>query len=190
MWKFNWKTGKDMWIILLVVGVILLILAFPSGGKKSGGLSAQPTVQLEENLAVSAKASVSYEEQLEERVKEILKHVEGVGEVDVMIVLKSSEEKVYRVDKSTSSSITEEEDQNGGTRKVNNQELQENTILPGDSAAKQPVVEKELKPEIAGIIISAEGGASPTVKSEISAAMEALFDIPPHKIKVLKRVDQ
>ncbi|MCD7967733.1 MAG: stage III sporulation protein AG, partial [Clostridiaceae bacterium] len=52
-----------------------------------------------------------------------------------------------------------------------------------------PIVEKEIRPEIEGIIISAQGGGSPTVKAEISGAMEALFDLPPHKIKVLKRVE-
>ena len=37
------------------------------------------------------------------------------------------------------------------------------------------------------IIISADGGGSSVVKAEISAAMEALFGLPSHKIKVLKR---
>ena len=45
----------------------------------------------------------SYVASLEERVKEILKNVEGVGQVDVMIALKSTEEKVLQTDQSTSS---------------------------------------------------------------------------------------
>ena len=51
------------------------------------------------------------------------------------------------------------------------------------------MVEKELSPEISGIIISADGGGSPAVRSEISQAMEALLGLPAHKIKVLKRVE-
>ena len=34
-----------------------------------------------------------------------------------------------------------------------------------------------------------QGGDSPTVQAEISQAMEALFGLEPHKIKVLKRVE-
>ena len=49
-------------------------------------------------------------------------------------------------------------------------------------------MEKELKPELSGIVISADGGGSTAVKAEISEAMEALFGLPAHKIKVLKRV--
>ena len=52
-----------------------------------------------------------------------------------------------------------------------------------------PVIAKELRPELSGIIISAQGGGNPTVRAEISAAMEALFGLPAHKIKVLKRVE-
>ena len=44
--------------------------------------------------------------------------------------------------------------------------------------------------EVLGIIISADGGGSSVVKAEISEAMEALFGLPSHKIKVLKRVKE
>ena len=50
--------------------------------------------------------------------------------------------------------------------------------------------EEEPSQEVLGIIISADGGGSSVVKAEISEAMEALFGLPPHKIKVLKRVKE
>ena len=59
----------------------------------------------------------------------------------------------------------------------------------GGTGQSQPVIEKEICPEISGIIISASGGGSPQIKAEISEAMEALFGLPAHKIKVLKRVE-
>lgn len=52
------------------------------------------------------------------------------------------------------------------------------------------MVEKELTPEVAGIVISADGGGNASVRAEISEAMEALFGLPAHKIKVLKRVKE
>ncbi len=199
--KFNWKMGKDKWLILLAVGLIILILTFPSGsgmGEKEDN-AAQTKAQTElqqgivtdpkEAVPAAAKANQSYEEELEARVKRILKTVDGVGTVDVMIVLKSSEEKVLRVDRNTTDSSTEEQDSSGGTRKITNAEQQESTILTGSGENTAPIVEKEMRPEIEGIIISAQGGGSPTVKAEISGAMEALFALPPHKIKVLKRVE-
>ena len=200
--KFKWKMGKDKWLILLAVGMIILILTIPSGsgmilkeGKTAEskgqselqkGLVTEPSNQ---DAPVAAGADTTYEAQLEARVKKILKTVDGVGQVEVMIVLKSSKEKVLRVDKNTSDSSTDEKDSSGGTRRITSPEQQESTILTGSGENTAPIVEKEISPEIEGIIISAQGGGSPTVKAEISSAMEALFNLPPHKIKVLKRVE-
>ena len=50
-------------------------------------------------------------------------------------------------------------------------------------------MEKELMPEIEGVVISAQGGGDARIQAEISAAMEALFHVPQHKIRVLKRVE-
>lgn len=140
--------------------------------------------------ALAAKEESSYEKELEKRIKDILSQVEGVGGVDVMVVLKSSEEKVLHVDKNTSSSVTEEQDEGGTRRSIQQQELSESTVLSGSGGGSGPIIEKELRPEISGIIISADGGGSTVIKAEISEAMEALFGLPSHKIKVLKRVNK
>lgn len=219
MWKFkSWK-GKDKWLFLLTMGVILCILAFPTG--KSSGSKAKVESQVagigntagngadyapgsvSENglendsgaaggadaLAASSKAVSTYEEQMEQRVKDILKNVDGVGEVEVMIVLKSSAQKVIHVDGSSSRSTTEETDASGGARKIASEEQESSTVLTTSDGNNSPIVEKELYPEISGIVISAAGGGSPRVQEEISSAMQALFDLPAHKIKVLKRVE-
>ena len=129
--------------------------------------------------------SPSYEQELEARIGRLLSQVEGVGEADVMVVLKSSEERVYRVDQNQMvSQLDGNEDSQGEKR----QELSESTVLAGQD--QEPVMEKELRPEISGIVISAEGGGSAVVRAEVSEAMEALFGLPQHKIKVLKRVKE
>lgn len=137
----------------------------------------------------AAKASNSYEAELEQRVREILKNVDGVGTVDVMIVLKSSAQKVVHTDSSISRSVTDEKDSGGGTRKIENEDNELSTVFTSGDGQSTPIIEKELRPELSGIVISASGGGNPTVRAEISAAMEALFDLPAHKIKVLKRVE-
>lgn len=55
-------------------------------------------------------------------------------------------------------------------------------------AEQNSMFQEEDTQEVLGIIISADGGGSAVVKAEISEAMEALFGLPTHKIKVLKRV--
>lgn len=213
--KLPGKMTKESWIVLLCIGLILMILSMPfehqknSGNRQSG--PAQPS-SLEGGMvdeavlseaagnkgmeeAESAGMGQQYEAALEGRVKEVLKHVDGVGAVDVLIVLKSSEERVYRTDGKSSRSTTKEQDSSGGSREIDEQQEEHSTVLSSgggglDSSVSGPILEKEIRPEISGIIISAEGGGSPAVQAEITGAMEALFGLPAHKIKVLKRAGQ
>lgn len=183
-------------------------------GKKENGTA--------EGGSLKGAYPYTYEALMERRVKEVLAKVEGVGEVDVLIVLKSSEQKVYQIDGSSLYSSTKEQDSSGGSRELIQQEEARTTVLAeGGGASLQaglsssglykgaggsagsgesgndratvgeggsgPLLEKEIRPEVSGIVISAQGGGEAAVKAEITAAMEALFDLPAHKIKVLKR---
>lgn len=195
------KINKEKLIFLFCSGLLLFVLSLPGDsdslvrpasaqaeteeagtGRESGAARADAGAV----TAGSAGVGLTYEEEMEERVRTILSGVDSVGEVEVMIVLKSSEEKILHVDKSTSYSSTEEKNGDSVTRNVTGQELSEDTVMESQSGT--PVVEKEIRPEISGIIISADGGGNAVVKAEISEAMEALFGLPAHKIKVLKRV--
>ena len=101
-------------------------------------------------------------------------------------------EKVFRTDRSENTSTTKEKDASGGERDAVSSQLEENTVFSqsaGQNTGNGPLIEKELYPQISGIVISAQGGDLPSVQAEISQAMEALFGLEPHKIKVLKRVE-
>lgn len=192
MWKFGSWTKRDRWLFLLTIGVILCIMAFPFG--KSDGTSFPKETVANQETEVWKQESVArqenaYERKLEQRVKELLLQVDGVGEVDVMIVLKSSAQKVFHQEGSRSSAHTKEEDSAGGIRDQETLEVEQRAATYSAGGEQGPVVEKELYPEISGIVITATGGGNPAVQAEISAAMEALFGIPAHKIKVLKRVE-
>ena len=161
-------------------------------GQDKNGSSEESGSDVETGLSGTASRQDTnrlYELRLEQRIRDVLKKVDGVGEVDVMLTLFSSSEKVLRVDKERSRSTTSETDSSGGTRQQADESLRESTVLAGSSGSGEPVVEKELAPEISGIVISAQGGGNASVQKEISEAMQALFGLPAHKIKVLKRVE-
>ena len=189
------KGNKEKVIFLFCSGLLLFVISLPNGKTTDSGLRAG-TVEViadvsgdDESTALEAAAkeeSGSYEEKLEQRIRELLKSVDGVGEADVMVVLKSSEERIWHVDKSSTSSVTEESGSSSGSSRVIREENQsESTVLDGKS--QSPVMEKEVKPEISGVVISADGGGSAVIRAEISEAMEALLGLPANKIKVMKR---
>ena len=125
---------------------------------------------------------------MEEKLKAVLENMEGVGEAEVMITLKASGEKVLDKNTDYQKSQVTEEDAQGGMRITDEESRKEDTVLSGGSSGSQePYVVQEKRPEVEGVVVLAEGGDSPETVSEINEALQALFDISPHKIKVLKR---
>ena len=116
-------------------------------------------------------------------MEDTLECVEGVGKVKVMITLKSSEEKVVEKD------ITEE-DRKGGSRVSEDRSLSHTSIYEQKSDGTQtPYVSKEMVPEIEGMVIAADGGDDPVVVKNLTEAVQALFGVEAHKIKIMKRTN-
>ena len=206
-----WRMNKEKLIFVFCSGLLLFVLSMPgterersreaaavgSGGLENADGTSRPLGGTGDGLgeetlpglsggAQASSGGVLYEKELEQRIAALLDRVEGVGKADVMVVLRSSEERVFHVDKTSRTSATEEK--GGDGRTVREQEISESTVMGGGNQG--PVVEKELTPEVSGIVISADGGGNASVRAEISEAMEALFGLPAHKIKVLKRVKE
>jgi len=105
-----------------------------------------------------------------------------------MVTLKSSEEKVVHSDISSTEKTIDETDSNGGTRKQTEFSYNSDTLtVGGSSGSNTPYVVKELVPELEGILVLADGADSAVIKSEIMGAIQALFPLEAHKIRVLKR---
>ena len=170
----------DKMLFMLAAGVVLVLLAWPSGG----GTAETP---VPESVSDSSGSS-SYEEEIERRLKDILSKVEGAGTVEVMVTLKASEEKVVQSNNSSTEKTVDETDSNGGTRKQNESSYTSDTLtVGGSSGSGTPYVVKELMPEVEGILVLADGADKAVIKSEIIGAIQALFPLEAHKIRVLKR---
>lgn len=174
-WFREWKK-TDKLLLLFAAGILLVIISWP--GKEEEENRAETT-------ATAGAEEISYEEQLEEELSEILSRMEGVGRAEVMITFKSSEERVVREDSSTTRKSVEESDSGGGMRSQEEISQDIDTLTTGGDG--EPYVVKRLVPEVEGILILADGGDLPTVKSQIVEAVQALFPLEAHKIKVLKR---
>ncbi len=134
-----------------------------------------------------AVSTSSYEEQQEARLEEILRKVEGVGEVEVMITLQASSEKVVEKDQPSTSQDVEEQDSGGGTRSTQDRSWSESTVYwEQENGSRTPYVIKELKPRVEGVIVIAQGGGDPEIKQNIMEAVQALFPVEAHKIKIMK----
>lgn len=175
---------KSQLLILLLVGILLMVivLPIPDGGEGSEEENNQTDVKITD--------AGDYEAYLEEKTARTLQYVEGVGKAEVMITLKSSSQKVIEKDQQSSSQTTEEEDSEGGTRTLNDISSDKTSIYEQNSDGSQsPYVSKELTPEIEGVVVIADGGDNAVVVQNITEAVQALFGVEAHKIKIMKRAD-
>jgi stage III sporulation protein AG len=105
-----------------------------------------------------------------------------------MITLKSSEENVVEKDQQSDGQSVEEEDSQGGKRTTKETSSDKTSIYEQKSDGTQvPYVSKKLSPEVEGVIVIADGGGNAVVVQNITGAIQALYGVEAHKIKVMKR---
>lgn len=167
----------------------------PLGGDQQIGAKIDPEIgtgagQEETETEGGEATEQQYERLLEKRVEDTLECVEGVGKVKVMITLKSSEEKVVEKDSQREENEITEEDSKGGSRVSEDRSLSHTSIYEQKSDGTQtPYVSKEMVPEIEGMVIAADGGDDPVVVKNLTEAVQALFGVEAHKIKIMKRTN-
>ncbi len=172
------EIGPGKLAIILLCGVALILLSMPGlFSKDKEEEDKMPAVQTGTQDSFS-----SYGEKMEKKFEEVLGQVQGIGEVDVMITLKSSEEQVVLKDEPYSEETVTEQDSGGGSRVSSSISREEATVL-----SEGPYVVKTIQPEIQGIVVIAQGGGDPVTVTQIVEAAEALFNVPAHKIKVMKK---
>ena len=65
-------------------------------------------------------------------------------------------------------------------------ESSETAVYSSDSEEGGPLIRKQNLPAIEGVLVVAQGGGEQTVAADISEAVEALFGLEVHKIKVVE----
>lgn len=198
------KLKKDQLLILILSGILLLVIALPTGKTKSGKREGAQTdflenifseeggtVLPEENGGSDAPASEEdfggdYTAEMENKLKQLLSSMEQVGKVEVLITLKTSEERIVEKDHPVTRSNTDETDSEGGRRTVNNMDSGETTVYETNSGKSTPYVIRTASPQVEGVVVVCEGAGTGSVSHNITEAIQALFGIEAHKIKVVK----
>lgn len=179
--------------LLAVAAIILIICSLPqnqlSNLNQAGTYSNQA-----QSMGSSLDTSLfSYEHELENRLEQILGGMEGITSVDVMITLSATSEKV--LEKSIQLEENKQEIEKGSgeslEKSVTSSLSKKNeALLTGNTSGSMPYIIKEMSPSIQGVVVAARGNITQTKIREISEAVQALFGIEAHKIKVIEKKSQ
>ncbi|WP_028548783.1 stage III sporulation protein AG [Paenibacillus sp. UNC451MF] len=183
------------WLILLgLVGAAFMILNSFITVKdvdpiNEGRASPEPSTQAAFSAAANKERSAfrDYEDAYESQLKEILSKIVGVGEVEVLVTIDSTEEVTVERNTKETQQVTNEKDQHGATRHITDVTRSGEVVLYEVSNGKQPLVQKYIKPKIRGVLVVAKGAENLTVKKMITEAVERGLDVPANKISILPR---
>ena len=173
---------KEYWIVLLLVGILIMTVVFPSEKDTGVSVLTEPDTTDTESTAQTREI-----EQYEEKLETLLGQMEGAGKVKVMITESASRENVVEKDVPYTIQMSQNgtDEENGTKNQQENQE--ESTVYERDAQGKEaPYVKKTLAPQIEGVLVLAQGGDNAVVSANITEAVMALFGIEAHKIKVMK----
>lgn len=173
---------REQIVIYALLLVLLVVVALPVKKKENKKASQEkPSSQTEE------RADTTQEEAMERQLENALSKVEGVGQVQVVITLESTNHKVVEKDTPSSGSTQNQTGEDGRNSSASSTSSEENTVYEKGSDGQQtPYVVAESYPEVRGVLVIAQGGDNPVVVQQISEGVMALFRVDAHKIKVMK----
>ncbi len=171
--------------VILIIGVIILIAGSSIFGTNKKDMKKVETLT-ENNIVDKSNDNIeSYGKALEVRLEETLSQIEKVGKVSVMVTFDSGFEIVAAKDIKTGETITSEDDNQGGNRKITQEEKDNKIIILNEQGGKQePIVLKKIQPVIKGVIVIAEGAYDIQTKANICEAVKIILGIPSHKVQV------
>jgi stage III sporulation protein AG len=198
--KWIQNIGKKQCFLLFLCGVLCVLIAIPLDNKKNentaelsgteeaeegeGEQSAQEAGQ--GTVSVQDEEMEAYRKLLCEELEEFLGQMDGAGEVKVYITLKTSAELV--VETNTPYTSKKEEETGDGTTKssFSVEDNSEVVFVENEDGSREPFIVKKNAPVVQGIVVCAQGAGKENVKTNIQDALEALFGLDEHKIKVVK----
>ncbi len=170
-----------MAFLLIAVNVILPSFS-DLGFKKNNKTSINTAKENSSNAAYESEKD--FEEKQKADLKNILKKIDGVGDVDVMITFESDERKQPAYDETSQVSKTEESDTAGGKR-VNNVNSDGSTVvMTNKDGSNEPFIITTYKPKVVGVIVVAEGAEDSRIKYDIEMAVSKIYDLSLDKVNV------
>ena len=192
---FSWKKfvqrvkkikNIEYFIFILAIAIIIGLFSnwfLPGGDAQTISGTHEPS---EDSLAINQEDHYDQEG----RLKQVLAAIKGAGKVEVMITYKSGKELIPAMNTVESKTETEEQDSNGGIRRVNQADSNSQPVSMTTSEGTQALITREIQPEVLGVIVVAEGAGDIRVQMELQKAVQTVLGIHSNQVDIFVMKDE
>lgn len=177
------KFSKDGMLILFFSGLLIYVILLPVNNNDSYKMRKTDETITDQREYEQEVFQEDYQTKLELELAEFLSGVEGVGEVEVLIYLNTTEEYVVEKDAPVHQVTTQEP--NGQSSEENKEE---DTVYTVNGNGEQvPFISQTKHPSVKGVVIAADGAGQENIRIQIIRTVMALYGVEANKIDVLER---
>lgn len=187
--KNNKKTIENLVVFVIILIITIIAINTIWNGDKNKKSKDETTLdKIISKTSDDSKevSSTSDNNNIEEKLENILSQIDGVGKVKVLITYSSTSQIIPLYNEDTEATLTEENDKEGGTRKITENREKKDIIYQESSGEKTPITQSIISPKIEGAVVTAEGAGNMQVKSDIIQAVGAVTGLSTHKIQVFE----
>ena len=168
-----------VFLILLIITVIAINMIWSKDKSQPEKEEASYKVLASEKSNITQNTEYDLKTELED----ILSKMNGIGKVNVLITYSQTSTVVPMYSETESSTVTEETDSGGGTRKQESSNLNKEVVTDGSNKA---ITQTVILPKVEGAIVIAEGGGNTTTKANIIQAVSAVTGLATYKVQVFE----
>ena len=165
------KKRANLLVIFALAGIVLLGLSY---------IWEQEPPEPSARQSGTAEAGRELEQQLEQRLTQVVQRIAGAGQAYVMVTLDSTAQAVYAQD------ISRQEEGSGGEGEQYRQSSQSTHILYDGGSGEQPLVERQIAPKVRGVVVLCQGAQDPVVEAQVTQAVATSLGISSSRICVAK----
>ncbi|SFL82896.1 stage III sporulation protein AG [Gracilibacillus orientalis] len=195
------RPTKMQYIALLVlIAVFILLISNIFSSNQSDNQSTDPPRMIQSSSddeesetwkqsdASDATSKIGdLEASFENDLIQLLEKITGVSGVEVMVNLDATNEQVYEKNLVIGSQITNETDQNGGTRKIDDETREQTVVVIRQGEQETPLLVQTKKPQVRGVLVVADGVDNLDVKKWVLEAVSKVLDVPAHRVSVMPK---
>lgn len=167
--------------ILIFAGLGLMAVIF-----LSGFLEQKPAEETEPETIMTDRTIEDYAADLEADLAEMIRHIHGAGEVQVMVTIEKGVENIYATERKSSKQITNDKSADFDTKNQEQDNTETTYILLKDAdGGQQAVAVTQIQPIVKGVVVVCDGGSNVQVEREIINAVTTALDISSAKVCVV-----